>query len=119
MNEILTYNDFDREFWDRELEDFVPRKIYDMHTHLWTEDGQEHLPPADNALRSEIDFAALRAWSGQLFPGRECHFLALGTPIPGVNRAKHNSWLANEVSVDDASIAGVIVTPETSQEAHV
>ena len=59
MNEILTYNDFDREFWNRELEDFVPKKVYDMHTHLWTENGQEHLPPVDRTMRTEIDFAGL------------------------------------------------------------
>ena len=116
MNKLLTYNDFDRELWDSELEGFVPRKLYDMHAHLWTEKGQEHLPPADTVLRTEIDFARLKNWSTQIFPERECHFLALGTPIPGVNREKHNDWLAKEVKVDEASIAGMIVTPETSQE---
>jgi hypothetical protein len=116
MNNKLTYNDFDREFWDRELEDFVPGKIYDMHTHLWTESGQEYLPPADGGLRIEMDFAALRGWSEQLFPERECHFLALGSPVFGVNVANHNSWLAKEVAVDEASIAGMIVTPSTSPE---
>ena len=116
MNKTLAYNDFDREFWDRELEDFVPQKIYDMHTHLWTENGQEHLPPADGGLRTEIDFEALRRWSVQLFPRRECHFLTLGTPIPGMDTAKHNHWLAKEVAADQASIAAMIVTPMTTRE---
>lgn len=116
MNKNLTYNDFDREFWDRELEDFVPQKIYDMHTHLWTEDRQEHLPPVDGGLRTEIDFEALCQWSAQLFPRRECHFLALGTPISGMDTAKHNHWLAKEVAADKASIAGMIVTPMTTLE---
>jgi predicted TIM-barrel fold metal-dependent hydrolase len=116
MNEILTYNDFDREFWNRELEDFVPRKVYDMHTHLWTEKGQEHLPPIDNPLRNEINFAALGNWSAQLFPERECHFLALGSPVSGLNTANHNNWLAEEVANDEASIAGMVVTPATTQK---
>ena len=28
-------NDFDREIWYEELEDFVPAKIFDAHSHLW------------------------------------------------------------------------------------
>ena len=116
MIKVLTYNDFDRDFWVRELEDFVPRKIYDMHAHLWTENGQEHLPLPDSVLRSEVDFSGLLAWSAQVFPGRECHFLALATPIPGVNTINQNKWLANEVAADNKSIAGMIVTPKTTQD---
>ena len=116
MDKVLTYNDFDRAFWDRELEGFVPRKIYDMHAHLWTETGQEHLPPADSVLRTEIDFSSLFSWSSQVFPGRECHFLALGTPIPGVNAISQNKWLAKEVATDQKSAAGMIVTPKTTQD---
>jgi Amidohydrolase len=116
MNEILTYNDFDREFWDRELEDFVPQEVYDMHTHLWTENGQKHLPPVDSVLRTEIDFTGLLDWSSKVFPHRECHFLGLGTPIPGVKAISQNKWLAKEIANDPKSIAGMIVTPATTQE---
>ncbi|MFA7186491.1 MAG: amidohydrolase family protein, partial [Victivallales bacterium] len=116
MKRKLTYNDFDREFWERELENFVPRKIYDIHTHLWTENGQEHLPPADTILRTEINFFGLRRWSAQLFPGRECRFLVMGTPIPGMDTAKHNRWLAKEIAADRASAAAMVVTPATTQE---
>jgi glutamate-1-semialdehyde 2,1-aminomutase len=116
MNKALTYNDFDRDFWNRKLRDFVPEKIYDMHTHLWTEDGQEHLPPANGGLRTEIDFAGLKHWSAQLFPEREYHFSALGTPVPGMNVQKHNSWLAEQTALDKASIAGMLVTPATSAQ---
>ena len=28
------YLDFDREIWEKELTDFVPATIYDMHTHM-------------------------------------------------------------------------------------
>jgi Amidohydrolase len=116
MNNILSYNDFDREFWESEFESFVPDIVYDMHAHLWTERGQEHLGPAASILRTEVDFAGLLNWSAKVFPGRECHFLALGTPIPGVDRVSQNQWLTQEVAVDHASIAGMIVTPMTTQE---
>lgn len=116
MNKVLSYSKFDREFWERELENFIPQKIYDMHTHLWTEKGQVHLPPADTALRTEVNFSDLRHWSSQLFPGREFHFLVLGTPIPGMDTAKHNQWLAKEVAADQASVAAMVITPMTTQK---
>ncbi len=107
------YRGIDLEFWERNLEDFVPQEIYDMHTHLWTENGQEHLPPADIPLRMEVNFSDLCRYSTRLFPGRECHFLLLGTPISGMNTEKHNYWLAREGKVDPASAAVMVVTPDT------
>jgi predicted TIM-barrel fold metal-dependent hydrolase len=116
MDKKFVYSDFDRELWERDLDDFVPGKIYDMHTHLWTETGQEHLAPSSSSLRTEIDLNALTAWSARIFPGRECHFLVLGTPIPGLNAETHNQWLSEEVAIDPESIAGMIVTPDTDVE---
>jgi Amidohydrolase len=115
MVKTLEYNEFDRAFWDSELESFVPGTVYDMHAHLWTEKGQEHLGPVDSVLRAEVDFAGLLDWSANVFPGRECHFLVLGTPIPGVDRVSQNQWLAQEIAADSASVAGMIVTPATTQ----
>ncbi len=112
----MTYNDFDRRFWERELEDFVPQKIYDMHVHLWTETGQEQLPPPDSILRTEVDFSGLLTWTAQIFPGRECHFLALGTPVAGAVAVNQNKWLSNEIAADNKSIAGMIVTPQTTMD---
>ena len=31
----LNLNDLDRKIWEEELEDFVPQKIYDVHTHIY------------------------------------------------------------------------------------
>ena len=35
MHQYEKITDFDREIWREELEDFVPAKIFDAHTHLW------------------------------------------------------------------------------------
>ncbi len=44
--ESIDYRDFDQEIWDRELDEFVPAVIFDMHTHLWSE---AHKGAADDA----------------------------------------------------------------------
>ncbi len=116
MIKTLDYNAFDREFWNTHLESFVPEKINDMHAHLWTEQGQEHLGPVDSVLRTEVDFPGLLDWSARVFPERKCHFLILGTPIPGLNAISQNTWLAQQIAADPASIGAMIVTPETTQE---
>lgn len=110
------YSKFDSEFWAKELESFVPREVYDMHTHLWTEHGQEHLPPPDSALRTEIDFAALNRWSREVYPNRECHYLALGSPVKGLNLENHNRWLSMQIGQDSKSAFGMIVTPDMNAE---
>jgi glutamate-1-semialdehyde 2,1-aminomutase len=31
----LEINDLDKKIWDEELNDFVPEKVYDVHTHIY------------------------------------------------------------------------------------
>ena len=112
----LTYTDFDREIWDKDLEDFVPDTVYDMHTHMWSEAhcGSVGGPPV--GLRLEIDFRAHRDWAQKLYPGREFHLLVLGTPIPGIDYEGHNDWMAAELKADPASAINMLVSPAMTPE---
>ena len=102
---MIKFNARDREFWEQYLEDFVPRRLYDMHTHLWTEAGQNPAALRKSALRMEAGLNELRRWSGEIYPRRECHYLLLGTPVTGIDRKNHNRWLAGEVKKDPLSAA--------------
>ena len=31
----LEINDLDKKIWEEELNDFVPKKVYDVHTHIY------------------------------------------------------------------------------------
>ena len=106
----------DQEFWTLHLEDFVPSKLYDMHVHLWTEKGQEHLPHPPTAMRMEVNVSVLKKYSSLYYPRRECGFLLLGTPIVGMNVRNHNFWLSSEVRQSPDSAGAMIVTPETRPE---
>ena len=103
--------DFDREIWDGELDGFVPRKIFDAHVHLWNESfaTPDTLP---SPARLEVDLTALQDWTSKVFPGREPHFLLLGTPIRDIDFAGYRQWMALEAKKDPLSRAGVIVSPE-------
>ena len=104
--------EFDREFREKYLEDFIPAKIYDMHTHIWTENGQNPALLAPSPLRIEADITTLQQWSKQIYGDRECHYLLLGTPLKNIHLHNHNRFIGQEVQKDPLSIAGMLVTPD-------
>lgn len=110
------YREFDRAIWDEELEGFVPAVICDAHVHLWSEAHKGTLTGPPTGLRLEIGYAELADWGARLFPGRQVHFLALGTPLPGMDVAAHNGWLAGQVAHDLESAASMVVTPDSDPD---
>ena len=110
------YTDLDREIWERELENFVPPLIYDMHTHIWSEAHKGDLTDPPSGLRMEIDYQDHLTWAETLYPGRQIHFLVLGTPIPRIDFEGHNAWMAGEMAADPDSAVNLLVTPDMSAD---
>src|SRR5262249_33047133 len=87
----LERTDLDRRIWEEELEDFVPRRIFDVHTHVYRWDF--YLDPnketsaygallGDTFANANWEFAD--ACDRLLMPGREVNRLAL--PFPAAVR---------------------------------
>ena len=110
------YKPFDREIWDKELENFVPPVLYDMHTHIWSEQHKGTLQDTPSGLRAEFDYRDHLRWAADLYPDREIHFLVLGTPIPGMDIEGHNSWMAAQMAADPQSVVNMLVTPDMTPE---
>ena len=55
----MDYSDSDREFWQEELADFVPHRVFDAHCHLF--DPAQMRPDAPPTPRSYADLETLRA----------------------------------------------------------
>ena len=53
----------------------------------------------------------LQPWAARLYPGRETHFLVLGTPAPGIDVTAHNRWCIEQVRQDPQSRMNRLVTP--------
>src|SRR5436190_9683282 len=111
MRTPIDYTRHDQQIWDEELEDFLPRRIFDAHAHLFWHD---HLPARHPKRKvwCDADHAAHLAWARRLYPGREIHFLFLGTPVPGIRVARHNEFIADELKNDRKSRANLLVTPD-------
>ncbi len=107
------YSPSDQQIWDEELADFVPRRVFDAHIHLFHPD---HLPPPSQtdppaARWGLADLATLQAWAQRLYPGRETHFLTLGTPLRGIDVETHNRWCIEQLRGDARSRFQRLVTP--------
>ena len=116
MRAEIDYLDFDRQIWEAELEEFVPAEVYDMHTHMWSDEHKGHLTGPPKGLRLEIDYQDHLAWAAKLYPGRQLHYLVLGTPMPGMDAEGHNDWMAAQMAADPLSAVNMMVTPDMTPE---
>ncbi|KKR04392.1 MAG: class III aminotransferase [Candidatus Uhrbacteria bacterium GW2011_GWF2_39_13] len=115
-NTSFNIRNIDRAIWETELENFVPSRIFDFHTHLWAEKHKGRNRNNTSPLRMEVNMKTLRKISEKIFPDRQIDFLALGTPLKNIDMDAHNSWVAGEVIKEKKSYAGMVVTPEMSPD---
>ena len=108
---VFYRSDLDREIWEKELEGFVPGKVFDAHTHLWSEANA--LPKTEpSSLRHPVSAADIVSWSRTIFPGRELGFMLMGSPVRGMNFAADRAWCVAEAASVPNSVCAVIVSPE-------
>lgn len=107
---INSFSDHDQQIWDEELHDFVPDRVFDAHIHMF---NPEHLAASARNKDSwgYTDFTTLKQWAARLYPGRETHFLSLGSPMPGIDVQAHNQWCIAQTQKDPQSRLNRLVTP--------
>ena len=117
--------DVDRRIWDEELDEFVPTRIYDAHTHIYRWAFYQH--PNKEATPyyetfgcdfPEASWAMADACDAALFPGRTVHRLAFPMPFAShVNFNASNAYLAEQVRADARSAGLLLVHPGMTAEA--
>ncbi|MAT15532.1 MAG: hypothetical protein CMJ46_09725 [Planctomyces sp.] len=90
----------DYEFYDREISDFLPDRIYDAHTHLYHAD---HYAYAGGNLPGEVGFDDYRELLDVLHPGRELSALFIPFPCAKEKAGSANEWIAKEQVKDKES----------------
>ena len=105
-------SDFDREIWGEELEDFVPGRVFDTHIHLWDPRFAPHGKSTVPATR----FQTLDAWSRQVFPRRELHYLLMGFPYAGMSFDGFHDFMAGEIAKSPDRLGSALVSPQMSPE---
>lgn len=115
MNKDPYLNELEQEIFQKELNSFVPDKVLDAHTHIWSRaiSGSD-VPDGYRPLDDELTIDVWHERMNSLFP----HRLQGGLIIPGVlngtlgNLEKQNAFVSREALSDDLCRPSMFVTPE-------
>ncbi len=122
MNSPLEFTDLDHRIWTEELNEFVPRQVFDVHTHIYrwafNLDANKDSSAFGKMLIphwTEATWALANACDAQLMPGREVHRLAFPFPWPHpCDFAGSNTFLALELANDPRSSGLLLVHPDVT-----
>lgn len=113
----------DRRIWEEELLEFVPRRVFDIHTHLYRwafniDPDKETGPmkPFAGTTFSEANWEFANACEQVLFPEREVHRLSFPFPFPQCDFEASNHFVIQETRKDPQSGALMLVHPSMSAE---
>ncbi|HZM06508.1 MAG TPA: amidohydrolase family protein [Candidatus Saccharimonadales bacterium] len=120
----IELTDLDRRIWEEELDEFVPKRVFDVHTHAYrwafNTDPQKDMGAAYSFIGRdfpEADWAALELCDRLLMPGREVHRLAFPFPFsPGCDFPASNEFVIRQTQQDAASAALMLVHPSMSAD---
>ena len=82
----LSINDLDKKIWDEELNEFVPQKIYDVHTHIyqWASNLDKNKNKGPYKYQYEnhqnVSYELLDQVDNKLMPGRSIERLSFPFP---------------------------------------
>lgn len=118
-------HEVDRRIWREELQEFVPNRIFDIHTHAYRwafnlDSAKEGGPDWAFIGRDypESDWSLLEQCDQALMPGRQVHRLLFPFPFaPACDFAGSNTFVAQQASHDPASGALMLVHPDLTTEA--
>jgi len=107
----------DGELFRRELDGFLPHRIFDAHAHFYRcEDFHGVVPELAAAGPTTVGLAGFRDWSCRLAPGGEYSALAFPFPAAGLDFDGANPFVASEVRADRDSRAAMMVAPRMDAE---
>src|SRR5687767_9088846 len=118
IDELDYYQQVDLPIFQHELADWLPPRIFDVHTHTWL---PEHLlrPLAEERVGLVFEAESVTweelAWAyNLLFPNLEVEWLALPMPLTVVDRQANNHYIASHI--DNQRTFGLL-TPGLEESA--
>jgi len=119
--DVLQVNDLDRRIWQEELEEFVPSRIYDMHSHLSRAEfnldprskysGWSGKEDPSTIFDKKGSLELLDSAEALLYPGRKVDHLLMGNPYQKCDFDKANSFVAGEAEKKTGTRALMMVHP--------
>jgi predicted TIM-barrel fold metal-dependent hydrolase len=94
----ITLTDVDRQIYDTEIRPWLPKRIFDAHTHMFINDCHPRMNEtmflADDPLLVDVDLPWLQAWWKALLPGVDVRGMVMGFPTADVKMAEENRIVA-------------------------
>ncbi|MBN1591299.1 MAG: amidohydrolase family protein [Pirellulales bacterium] len=122
LHHVWKYTEVDRAFWDRHLEDWLPKRIFDAHTHVNEPRFRIEVPSEQKRrqywvgeVSEPIGAADAARCSTTVFPGREFACLAFGHPSLDYDVDASNASL-QEACVERGWYRLVVSRPDWSTE---
>jgi glutamate-1-semialdehyde 2,1-aminomutase len=106
----------DHELFERELESFVPKRIFDAHAHLYRLDFFSGEAPDLVRQFPQMGRSDFLSAIEEITPGRETSGLFFGWPQPGVDIEANNRFVRDEAASDRHSRAQMLITPDMDPE---
>ena len=110
--------DQDMELFRRELDGFVPDRIFDSHVHIYNVDyfPQDDIPAGLVDGPRVVDAAVYLAHMAELIPGRSISALVFPFPRARLRMAEANRFAARETAKIPSSRAQMMVAPNDDPE---
>ena len=120
----LDLTDLDRRIWEEELSDFVPDRVFDVHTHIYRWafdlDPAKATGPFASSIGTyfpEVTWELAEQVDAALMPGRRMERLAFPFPFPHpCDFEASNTYVAAEVSKGKTSRGLMLVHPKMTAE---
>jgi glutamate-1-semialdehyde 2,1-aminomutase len=114
--------DLDRRIWTEELDSFVPKKVFDVHTHIYRWDFNTDPDKANGPYQAsigryfpEVSWDVADAFDAALMPGRQVDRLAFPFPFPKpCDFAASHAYIAEQTGQASASSGLMLVHPAMS-----
>jgi predicted TIM-barrel fold metal-dependent hydrolase len=125
MNPItyFTVTDLDRTYFRNNLENRLPKKILDAHTHMNLPEHVASIPQrrinGDWALQSgcEMTFENARSFANVLFPGIDYQYTAFPFPVREADTEGNNKYIGELINSEKISYGLLTTRPGTEDEA--
>ncbi len=111
--------DSDREFFARELDSFVPPRVFTTPTAtLYRKAFFSGAGPALVEEFPQMDFHSFQRGIAEITPGRNTSGLFFGWPDPSIDWESNNRFVAEQARLDPNSRAEMLITPANGPRVY-
>ena len=112
-SECARVSDEDREFFERELNSFVPDRVFDAHCHLWHSD---HVKWPGETPRQDVGIGDYFELMDDIFPGRKLAACFIPCAFEREKLMPANEWVSAQAGKDESCRGLFFVAPQDDPE---